>query len=761
MTQSNDLPAGPHGGNPAVLDDLASCTNILKQRVEDISESLNRVLQDNHEAHARLASTEEQMKTVRTLFQTREDSIRSMIEKVEHGDWDTKLEHIKQALQDDRKQRLENMERVEILSKRVDYQEQALESRLNAHDVPRTSPDSEDVNRRIGEMQGVLERFGSEIEVLQLNSDLAPRVSSLVSQIKEVLPKVIRHETQLRELADERQRRDEPTPEIANLKDEVHSLKQSVRTLANETCGNSSSSTSTPDVANLKEEVISLKGEVSALGQQLTAAQVTSSSSTQAAIEERDLQEAKIEAFRSEIRELKEAFNESLTQANLKFVGLVGNLDEQMKSLSAASHSLDELREASGGESQQIQVSVEELRRELEALKVSQTSSGSSSELQALLDSHKGELQQEIDSLKASAGEIGAVLATLKEKLARGEADQPTVSGPSPELQTLLESHKSKLQEEMSSLKGEFREDVNDLKAWVASRSELQSLVMSHKSEVKEELQNFKGDSSKLQSSVESLRIESQGLKGDSSKLQSSVESLRSELRGLKASSASSSDAQSLLDSHKGELRDEISSLKVAADSSSMLQAQLETGIGKLQEDLESLKAAARSQVSGAEIADIQAVLGSRKDELQSLKSQVSELSDRLDSVAMTASMESTGEKTAVQREIVELALSIRQDEEAEAVAHHRVLERIDELCGKISEVAASGLGASGSQNGTDGISNINRAVPAEFAQEFETLKMRVEEMQRVERRIEEKVMAMVGPTASCLSQAEPAFSEL
>lgn len=54
-------------------------------------------MQDNFDIHQRHASQEEQLRTLRTRFENREEQLRGLADTVEGSDWDVKLSQIRQA----------------------------------------------------------------------------------------------------------------------------------------------------------------------------------------------------------------------------------------------------------------------------------------------------------------------------------------------------------------------------------------------------------------------------------------------------------------------------------------------------------------------------------------------------------------------------------------------------------------------------------------------------------------------------------------
>ena len=69
----------------------------MAKRLEDLEKRLEEAMMDNVEIHQRHAAQEEQLRTLRTRFETREEQLRGLADTVERSDWDVKLSQIRQA----------------------------------------------------------------------------------------------------------------------------------------------------------------------------------------------------------------------------------------------------------------------------------------------------------------------------------------------------------------------------------------------------------------------------------------------------------------------------------------------------------------------------------------------------------------------------------------------------------------------------------------------------------------------------------------
>ena len=184
-------------------------TEMLSKRLEDLEKKLEDAVQDNFDIHQRHAAQEEQIRSLRTRFENREEQLRALGERVERSDWDVKLSQIRQALQEHHQERTLHSEKLELLSKRVEYQEHMLEdARFNGAQRPDTLVEEmvpmEDLgvgsSAALALLEDQVKVIGAEIKGLQEAQEDKLGLSSLVNQLKEISPKVISHEKSIRRL---------------------------------------------------------------------------------------------------------------------------------------------------------------------------------------------------------------------------------------------------------------------------------------------------------------------------------------------------------------------------------------------------------------------------------------------------------------------------------------------------------------------------------------------------------------------------------
>eukprot|EP00435_Cladocopium_sp_Y103_P005718 s1551_g1.t2 len=160
----------------------------------------------------------EQIRTLRTRFENREEQLRDLGERVERSDWDVKLSQIRQAIQEHNQQRTLQSEKLELLTKRVEYQEQVVED-VRFASRPALEPPLgimepvavEDfaAPSALAVLEDQMKVMTAAIQRLQegLPHGAEPQedklgLGSLILQLKEISPKVIAHEKSIRRLED-------------------------------------------------------------------------------------------------------------------------------------------------------------------------------------------------------------------------------------------------------------------------------------------------------------------------------------------------------------------------------------------------------------------------------------------------------------------------------------------------------------------------------------------------------------------------------
>ncbi|CAE7215099.1 unnamed protein product, partial [Symbiodinium microadriaticum] len=132
------------------------------------------------------------------------------------------------------------------------------------------------------------------------------------------------------------------------------------------------------------------------------------------------------------------------------------------------------------------------------------------------------------------------------------------------------------------------------------------------------------------------------------------------------------------------------------------------TSLNALEHDVAGLKTKLNATPASQEsVEELKVVVKGFQDRLESaaLKDEVTHLSERVNALIAAQFKKSGGQRQDLEEEFENLAATLQKDEEAESVAHTRLLLRIDELCRNISKatdggandwVGASGVGSGG-----------------------------------------------------------------
>ncbi|CAE7191673.1 unnamed protein product [Symbiodinium sp. KB8] len=585
---------------------------------------------------------DEQIRALRTLFETREEHLRLLAERVERSDWDVKLEQIRQALQDSNKQRTLEAERLELLSKKVEDQEQVhddLQRELASH---ASGKQDAEMAAAVAGLEDQLKTLGLELQELRDHDDLGPRVADLLSQLREIAPKVIEQEKSIRLL-----QTSEPfQKEIRLLQEEIGTLRSSIA---------SKSSSSTDAVSEkIKEEL--MKSHAELREQMAASAQVTS--------QLRELQETTATDLRQQVGELKTRCENAVEKVQTEWKDHLTGLEKSFKQFKAEAHSQEE--------------SLQSLQSQLAPLKADGP------------DEKWLQLQQDV------SGE-------LKEHRHRTEESQKELAS---ELYRLVDQSKSEVRTELAKA----------LKAVQGPELELQELLITARKELKGELETLQD----LRSNIEAAAAEDSKVAGDqATEFRHIFEQHAAQLKSMEAQLECQKTLKEELDSAK----DQVAELQSSTSALNMPSERIEatrTSLNALEHDVAGLKTKLNATPASQEsVEELKVVVKGFQDRLESaaLKDEVTHLSERVNALIAAQFKKSGGQRQDLEEEFENLAATLQKDEEAESVAHTRLLLRIDELCRNISKA-------------TDGGAN-------DWASKFASLAHQVEEMQKAEKQME------------------------
>lgn len=772
------------------LDDglvSTSLYDLLSKRLEDLSGKVDSSLQDSHDIHAGIASQEEQLRTLRTMFEAREEHLRALAERVDRGDWAANLKQIREAIHEDGKQRQLQAETSQVLSKKVEYLEQAHEQLLSTHDqlMARLSQEvpMSQLEERVEGMVALLQESQARLDsvealphsngaVADSSQETAAYVAELVRQLKEIVPKVIDHDRSIRQLASDvaasaaaiaiegqaGAKVDTPASAV-DLDRGLSALREEMnKALEDLKWGDLQS-----QVGKQSIELLAAKDSLQNLSERFSAGAGVPPEAVSGRLD--DLRKELVDSVREQRYRAEENYKE--LAAELASLQRQGSLREEMHSeavaqnqqLSAsvrslhgelASHKEQISQHATQAPTEeaslQLQASLDTLKDELGNLKAShaqvsaslQDSAAERSQLQSVADSCRG-LQAQFDGLKVATAASAESQGAIRE-IRRLVEEAPNMSS---EDMRALEREVQQIKLDSQGAVKELKADVDAFKASAAATSALQLSVQ----ELGKEVEGFKqhiacktpndqeaiGD---LRRMVEGFQDQIAAIKAPDQEHQQLLDTLRvqldSQLDGLKVSAAETARLGSSFETLKSECFERLQSSAAEAE-------KLSSSLNSLRSDLEGLKTLAGDQPKSGDVQQAGASAEQLQSSVKDLKAEVLRCSQRVDALIMATTRGgsgSLGDEALVREELEELANALKQDEESEVNAHKMILGRIDEVCRNLSEVSALGALPHGAE-----------AAP-EFAKKFDSLVQRVEEMQQVERQMEARLTEFVSKTA-------------
>lgn len=190
------------------LEDASALLKVLERRMSDMSAKINESEEETSLLHADSKSHEEQLKSLRSLLDAREEKFRTFMDKDrERMNVEAKLEQIKRRFEEDS---LQSQEKIETTMTRLASQEQALEQmrdRLigsigfgsSATEIPPleltdANGGSDNWVDQLASTETRLHKVEETLEELRLRSesdgDLGDKVNTLVKHLGELVPKV-------------------------------------------------------------------------------------------------------------------------------------------------------------------------------------------------------------------------------------------------------------------------------------------------------------------------------------------------------------------------------------------------------------------------------------------------------------------------------------------------------------------------------------------------------------------------------------------
>mmetsp|Transcript_37649 Transcript_37649/g.69549 ORF Transcript_37649/g.69549 Transcript_37649/m.69549 type:complete len:504 (-) Transcript_37649:63-1574(-) len=118
---------------PEADDDTQAKLRTLDQRLLDLIVQLDQTREGSSELHSSTMKQGIELKTLRTMVTARDEQIRRLSERTEGNDLEAKIEQVRRALQEDRQQKADQSEKVEVFMRKLEFQEQAFEELRSRH----------------------------------------------------------------------------------------------------------------------------------------------------------------------------------------------------------------------------------------------------------------------------------------------------------------------------------------------------------------------------------------------------------------------------------------------------------------------------------------------------------------------------------------------------------------------------------------------------------------------------------------------------
>jgi len=215
---------------PDMLDTSDKADNTkIEMRFADTSLKIDRVQQESHDLHTRVEHHEERLKQLRTLVENKDENHRWLRDRVERTDWEGRFKEIQNQINDMNSSRHEHNEKLELMRRKVQDQEgrhEELERHLHEvrgvqenmmgisepvvqNDMNGAFPAGETgllveelqlCKKKLDENEAKFETLSDELQALHTQSELGPRVSSLIEELKQIAPRMINQEQSVREL---------------------------------------------------------------------------------------------------------------------------------------------------------------------------------------------------------------------------------------------------------------------------------------------------------------------------------------------------------------------------------------------------------------------------------------------------------------------------------------------------------------------------------------------------------------------------------
>ncbi|CAK8989213.1 unnamed protein product [Durusdinium trenchii] len=177
---------------------------------QGLSVKLEAMQQESSDLRARLEIQEEKGRSLRTLQEAKDEQLRSLVDRVERENLEGRLRGLQQRIQELETSGITTAEQMQILQHSLERQEQDVQhlSRLPSPRLPQVEEKEKEssllqapvlhLQNRVEKLEAHLQSAVTELkaelhEALESEQSLTPHVSALVTQLKDITPKVISH----------------------------------------------------------------------------------------------------------------------------------------------------------------------------------------------------------------------------------------------------------------------------------------------------------------------------------------------------------------------------------------------------------------------------------------------------------------------------------------------------------------------------------------------------------------------------------------
>lgn len=177
----------------------------MEGKLGDLHSKLSNIVQDTHEAYSRMEAQEQRLNSLHAQQSNKEDQHRRLSDRVERvPHLEGRFKDLEARMQEFAQHKLEHHERLDMLTTRVASSEQAHDEARQVLSKFDPAIDTQDSAARLETLEAQLDEVRSELELHARNTDevLAPRLSTLIEQLREMPPRFKDQELQISDLGD-------------------------------------------------------------------------------------------------------------------------------------------------------------------------------------------------------------------------------------------------------------------------------------------------------------------------------------------------------------------------------------------------------------------------------------------------------------------------------------------------------------------------------------------------------------------------------